>query len=78
MYSNFKYFRDLNNTGRVLHLYDLKNDSLEENNIANKSKSVLKNLEEELLKIRSGSYEKYENEISEEVKQVLKELGYDK
>ena len=76
--SNFKYFRDLNNTGRVLHLYDLKNDSLEENNIANKSKSVLKNLEEELLKIRSGSYEKYENEISEEVKQVLKELGYDK
>ena len=76
--SNFKYFRDLNNTGRVLHLYDLKDDSLEENNIANKSKSVLKNLEEELLKIRSGSYEKYENEISEEVKQVLKELGYDK
>ncbi len=76
--SNFKYFRDLNNTGRVLHLYDLKNDSLEENNIANKSKSVLKNLEEELLKIRSGSYEKYENEISEEVKQILKELGYDK
>ena len=76
--SNFKYFRDLNNTGRVLHLYDLKNDPLEENNIANKSKSVLKNLEEELLKIRSGSYEKYENEISEEVKQVLKELGYDK
>ena len=76
--SNFKYFRDLNNTGRVLHLYDLKNDPLEENNIANKSKPVLKNLEEELLKIRSGSYEKYENEISEEVKQVLKELGYDK
>ncbi len=76
--SNFKYFRDLSNTGRVLHLYDLKNDSLEENNIANKSKSVLKNLEEELLKIRSGSYEKYENEISEEVKQILKELGYDK
>ena len=76
--SNFKYFRDLNNTGRVLHLYDLKNDSLEENNIANKSKSMLKNLEEELLKIRSGSYEKYENEISDEVKQVLKELGYDK
>ena len=76
--SNFKYFRDLNNTGRVLHLYDLKNDPLEENNIANKSKPVLKNLEEELLKIRSGSYEKYEDEISEEVKQVLKELGYDK
>ena len=76
--SNFKYFRDLNNTGRVLHLYDLKNDPLEENNIANKSKPVLKNLEEELLKIRSGSYEKYESEISEEVKQVLKELGYDK
>jgi len=39
---------------------------------------VLKNLEEELLKIRSGSYEKYGDEISEEVKQVLKELGYDK
>ena len=76
--SNFKYFRDLNNTGRVLHLYDLKNDPLEENNIANKSKPVLKNLEEELLKIRSGSYEKYGDEISEEVKQVLKELGYDK
>jgi len=76
--SNFKYFRDLNNTGRVLHLYDLKNDPLEENNIANKSKPVLKNLEEKLLKIRSGSYEKYESEISEEVKQVLKELGYDK
>ena len=76
--SNFKYFRDLNNTGRILHLYDLKNDPLEEKNIASKSKHVLKNLEEELLKIRSGSYEKYEDEISEEVKQVLKELGYDK
>jgi len=80
--SNFKYFRDLNNTGRVLHLYDLKNDSLEENNIANKSKSVLKNLEEELLKIRSGSYEKYEeDEISEEetkaIEEELKKLGYD-
>ena len=76
--SNFKYFRDLNNTGRILHLYDLKNDPLEEKNIASKSKHVLKNLEEELLKIRSGSYEKYESEISDEVKQVLKELGYDK
>ena len=78
--SNFKYFRDINNTGRVLHLYDLKNDSLEENNIANKSKSVLKNLEEELLKIRSGSYEKYEDKISEKelerIEKKLKKLGY--
>ena len=78
--SNFKYFRDLNNTGRVLHLYDLKNDPLEENNIANKSKSMLKNLEEELLKIRSGSYEKYEDETSEEeverIEKKLKRLGY--
>ena len=78
--SNFKYFRDLNNTGRVLHLYDLKNDSLEENNIANKSKYMLKNLEEELLKIRSGSYEKYEDETSEEeverIEKKLKRLGY--
>ena len=80
--SNFKYFRDLNNTGRVLRLYDLKNDPLEENNIANKSKPVLKNLEEELLKIRPNSYEKYEeDEISEEetkaIEEELKKLGYD-
>jgi len=80
--SNFKYFRDLNNTGRVLRLYDLKNDPLEENNIANKSKPMLKNLEEELLKIRSGNYEKYEeDEISEEetkaIEEELKKLGYD-
>ncbi len=80
--SNFKYFRDLNNTGRVLRLYDLKNDPLEENNIANKSKPVLKNLEEELLKIRPSSYEKYEeDEISEEetkaIEEELKKLGYD-
>ncbi len=80
--SNFKYFRDLNNTGRVLRLYDLKNDPLEENNIANKSKPVLKNLEEELLKIRPGNYEKYEgDEISEEetkaIEEELKKLGYD-
>ena len=78
--SNFKYFRDINNTGKVLHLYDLKNDPLEENNIANKSKSVLKNLEEELVKIRSGSYEKYEDETSEEevkrIEKKLKKLGY--
>ena len=78
--SNFKYFRDLNNTGKVLHLYDLKKDPLEENNIANKSKPLLKSLEEKLLKIRSGSYEKYEDKISEKelerIEKKLKKLGY--
>ena len=78
--SNFKYFRDLNNTGKVLHLYDLKNDPLEENNIANKSKPLLKSLEEKLLKIRSGSYEKYEDKITEKelerIEKKLKKLGY--
>ena len=58
----------------------MKIDPLEENNIANKSKPLLKNLEEKLLKIRSGSYEKHEDKISEEemerIEKKLKKLGY--
>jgi len=80
----YKYFRGLHKSGEKLHLYDLKNDPLEENNIANEKSEVVNQMEKILTEIRQDSkrlYNKvYENNEDDsklkkdELKEVLKEL----
>ena len=80
--SNFKYFRHKSNISNV-HLYDLKNDSLEEKNIANTNPSVVKKMEEMLIKLQNNQgfeYEKTEQilDVDEEkkIEEELRKLGY--
>lgn len=79
--SEFKYFRSLENPTGKIHLYDLKNDPLEENNIADMNPQIVKEMEKTLLKIRNELIKKFEEpELTEEeekkVEQELKKLGY--
>ena len=81
--SSYKYFRDKNNNSSNIHLYDLKNDPLEEHNIAKINLSIVKNMEEILTKLQNEhgfNYEKSEQilDIDEEkkIEDELRKLGY--
>ena len=81
--SDFKYFRDKNDNTIKVHLYDLKNDPLEENNIAENSPSTVKKMEEMLTKLQNDNgfnYERSEQilDIDEEkkIEEELRKLGY--
>lgn len=79
---NFKYFRSVEDPKKDVHLYDLKNDPLEDNNIADKRLDIVKEMELNLEKIQKDSLPlSYEEEEmnDEEIKKVqesLKKLGY--
>jgi arylsulfatase A-like enzyme len=79
--SKFKYFRDKDDSTKNIHLYDLKNDELEENNILNNEK--LKMEMENILKdiLNNNMFEKEDSkELMEEETQIieseLRKLGY--
>ena len=81
--SEFKYFRDKNDATKNVHLYDLRKDQLEENNIANNKNDVVTKMEKILLEIlKNGnskerkSYEEIDGEQSEIIESELKKLGY--
>ena len=81
--SEFKYFRDKNDATKNVHLYDLRKDQLEENNIANNKNDVVIKMEKILLEIlKNGnpkerkSYEEIDDEQSEIIESELKKLGY--
>ena len=81
--SEFKYFRDKNDATKNVHLYDLRKDQLEENNIANNKNDVVIKMEKILLEIlKNGnskerkSYEEIDSEQSEIIESELKKLGY--
>ena len=79
----FKYFRNRNNPLKDIHLYDLQNDPLEENNIYLKYPEIIKKFENELIGIDKSKkflMNEFVNEIDlEEAKNIekkLKEAGY--
>ena len=81
--SDFKYFRDKYDNTTKVHLYDLKNDPLEENNISENKPSTVKKMEEILRKLqneRGFNYDKSEQilDIDEEkkIEEELRKLGY--
>ena len=78
--SNYKYFRSAHNPKENVHLYDLKNDPDENNNIAKTNKKLVtkfENLLVEMQKYDSPQYEDEENtEDLNEVEYELKKMGY--
>lgn len=80
--SNFKYFRDRFDEKKDIHLFDLKNDPLEENNIYETKPHIVSEMESYLQKIKNDKYfsfTKTEDLSDDEVakaKDILKNLGY--
>jgi arylsulfatase A-like enzyme len=89
--NKFKYFRNYENSDIDVHLYDLVKDPLEDVNIANDSKEILKNMELILQKLKYSSQSFESNNFSnndeidddeidddeiERAKESLKKLGY--
>lgn len=76
----FKYFRKAEDPTENIHLYDLENDSFEENNISSENPDIIEKMEKEIKKIRSESVKQQLDELSlEETKKVedeLRKLGY--
>ena len=80
--SKFKYFRDRNDPTKNVHLYDLKNDPLEEKNIAEDNKDVVEEMEKQVIEILKGESleHKQSKKLTEEeikkAREVLTKLGY--
>ena len=80
--SEFKYFRDRDDSTKNVHLYDLREDPLEENNIAETKKDVVEKMEKTVVEILKGKDLRHveSNELSEDeikkARSVLSRLGY--
>ena len=80
--SKFKYFRDRNDPTKNVHLYDLKNDPLEEKNIAEDNKDVVEEMEKHVIEILKGESleHKQSKKLTEEeikkAREALTKLGY--
>ena len=80
--SEYKYFRDRNEKTKNVHLYDLKNDPLEEHNVCEKNHDLVKKMEitiEKILQSKSLEHDESKDLSKEEMKKaraVLSKLGY--
>lgn len=79
--SEFKYFRAASDSTEKIHLYDLKKDPLEENNIAQNETELVQKMEADLKKIQQGIVKNtknisYKDDHDEKVKEELRKLGY--
>ena len=84
--SKYKFFRRVPDNDKRLHLYDLKKDPLEENNIAFSRPELVEEMEDLILKIKGASNEEDNlenekiNDTSEEeeekIRDELKKMGY--
>jgi arylsulfatase A-like enzyme len=80
--SKYKYFRDRFDNSHNIHLFDIKNDPLEENNIFKNNPTIVNNMELELQKINpNGDFsfkqlDQLSNDEEEKAKEILKKLGY--
>lgn len=77
----YKYFRSLTNSQDKVHLFDIQQDYLEENNIASKNPEIVKKMETELSQQRDFLKKRFDKPLmtDEETKKVekeLKKLGY--
>jgi len=67
--SKFKYFRDRNVHEKNIHLFDLINDPLEENNVANENKEKIEEFENKLKDIN--------DKLDFNIKEISDEIGID-
>jgi len=79
--STHKYFRSIKNSQVNIHLYDLQNDPLEENNLVHKNPEKVVEMEKILQNIiKETSFkttpEKYSDKDAKRVEEELKKLGY--
>ena len=77
--SDFKYFRDKSNAKVRVHLYNLKNDPKEENNLASSELKKVEEMEKLLLTIIQDSHEKSNKTKSDDsqlIEEELKKMGY--
>ena len=77
--SFYKYFRDVDDSRKRIHLYDLKNDSKETKNLANSMPEIVKKMELVLQEIRfnwNPSKIESNNEETKLIEDELKKLGY--
>jgi arylsulfatase A-like enzyme len=78
--SEYKYFRSRKSSKKNIHLYNLKNDPLEENNLANTDLKLVKNMElilsNFLVTLDVNASEELSDEESRIVESELKRLGY--
>ena len=76
----WKYFRKLSNPKENVHLYDLESDPFEEKNVSNDYPGLIRDMEQEILKIRDKNSNDPRVELdSDETKKVrdeLRKLGY--
>jgi len=76
----FKYLRSREDSKLNVSLFDLVNDPLEDNNIANEQPSIVKNMERILNQLTNQSNIKQESDISKEdetkIAEELKRMGY--
>ena len=78
---NYKYFRLLDNANKNTHLYDLKDDPLEDHNLAQSNKNKILEMEKILEELRHNALlqtesEKLSTEKEKELEDELKKLGY--
>ena len=78
--SKFKYFRDKDNPKNRVHLYDLKKDPFEDDNIASNNTDLVNEMENILQEIINNTLTKAENQLNEEeterIEDELRKLGY--
>ena len=77
--SNYKYFRDVNESTKRVHLYDLVNDPFENINIAERNPEIVKEFEIRLQIILSQDVNlpiNEDDESSEAISNELKKMGY--
>ena len=78
--SEYKYLRDRNDKNKHVRLFNLKDDPLEENNIAEKNIEVVNDMEKILTELKANKQQNKTQEISEDeikkAKDILMKLGY--
>ena len=83
----YKYFRNRYDSDLDIHLFDLENDPFEDDNMAKKSKDVVKRMEKKLKEITNGfsledvcydndGMNKQETKETKNVKEIFKAMGY--
>jgi len=77
--SKFKYFRNSRDSKKDVRLYDLENDTFENNNIANNNSEIIEKMEGKLFEMQKNSSKydyKVEKDEEDEISKELKKLGY--
>ena len=72
----YKYFRFARNPNENVHLYNLKDDPYENENIAKKNKELILQFEEKISEFEKNDLSDEEEVSEEEIEYELKKMGY--